>query len=25
MLGVGEIRIVVDVTPLGTSTRSVPR
>jgi hypothetical protein len=25
LLGVGEIRIVVDVTPLGTSTRSLPR
>jgi hypothetical protein len=25
LLGVGEIRIAVRVTPLGTSTRSVPR
>jgi hypothetical protein len=25
VLGVGEIRIAVNVTPLGTSTRTVPR
>jgi len=25
VLGVGELRFVVDVTPVGTSTRSVPR
>ncbi len=25
VLGVGEIRIAVDVTPLGTSIRAVPR